>query len=99
MCKASQRTCVGCGKKDHPSALWRLVYSRESQVEVDFDRCLPGRGAWIHRNSTCAGAGLTSPRLARALRVSSATGVNALAAVEERLKVTTDCDADTLEAS
>lgn len=99
MCEASQRTCIGCRRKDHPKNLWRVVYSGQSQVEMDFERRLQGRGAWIHRNVQCASLGLGSPRLARALRVSSAKGANALQAVEERLTNYLDNDAAILEVS
>lgn len=62
------RTCVGCGKKSHPDSLFRLVVG-QGAIVVDSRRCLPGRGAWVHRDEDCLNRVLKSPRLLRALRI------------------------------
>jgi predicted RNA-binding protein YlxR (DUF448 family) len=48
------RTCVGCGAKDAPTALVRLVFDEVSnQVIVDATNSSFGRGAHVHPRKTC----------------------------------------------
>jgi predicted RNA-binding protein YlxR (DUF448 family) len=48
------RTCVGCGAKDAPTALVRLVLDESSnEVIVDATNSSFGRGAHVHPRKTC----------------------------------------------
>ena len=50
--RVPERTCVGCRDRDMCNRLVRLVWS-DDRVMVDWRRCLPGRGAWIHPVPAC----------------------------------------------
>ncbi|MBT5088951.1 MAG: YlxR family protein [Micrococcales bacterium] len=58
------RTCVGCRQRDSMQNLLRVV-SLEGELQVDQQRKLPGRGAWIHGN--CSQLALDRKGLVRAL--------------------------------
>ena len=51
--KESTRTCVGCGEKDAPTALVRLVLGPDAAVAVDVSGGAFGRGAHVHSTRTC----------------------------------------------
>lgn len=46
------RSCLGCGGRDQPRALVRIVTAGE-RVEIDVDRRLPGRGGYLHPRAAC----------------------------------------------
>ncbi len=56
----TERTCVGCGEKDAPSAFVRLVLApaaskdASGSVVVDAARGSFGRGAYVHPSPACA---------------------------------------------
>jgi predicted RNA-binding protein YlxR (DUF448 family) len=66
-----ERTCVGCGGKAdpraEPGALVRLVASA-GRLQLDAERRLGGRGAWLHRAGDCLGRALRRKAFGRALR-------------------------------
>jgi predicted RNA-binding protein YlxR (DUF448 family) len=76
--RASERTCVGCGRACDPEQMVRLVVSREGEVAVDLAGGKFGRGAHVHASPLCLS---TAPRgLARSFRRPIAVTPQALAA-------------------
>jgi predicted RNA-binding protein YlxR (DUF448 family) len=63
-----QRTCVGCRTARPKAELARLVVASDGLV-VDRHQHLPGRGAYVCTNSTCATR--AARQLAKALRSGS----------------------------
>ena len=69
-----ERTCVGCRKHDAQARLLRLVVAA-GRIVPDPRRCLPGRGAYVHAESSteasaqCVDRAVRRGGLARALRV------------------------------
>ena len=51
--RTSERTCVGCGAKDAPEALLRLVQASKESVVVDAAASSFGRGAHLHPRPDC----------------------------------------------
>jgi len=46
------RTCVGCRQPGNRANLVRLVYFQGNLI-FDWDKCLPGRGSWLHKQKSC----------------------------------------------
>ena len=68
---AAVRTCIGCRRRDLASSLVRVVRSASAgtqAVVVDTTRTLPGRGAWLHRDSDCVSAAMRRKAFGPALR-------------------------------
>ncbi|HEX9716935.1 MAG TPA: YlxR family protein [Actinomycetota bacterium] len=63
-----ERTCVGCREKAGKRGLLRVVRSPDGVVRVDAVGKAPGRGAYVHRDTSCLEAALRRGALARALR-------------------------------
>lgn len=77
---APTRTCVGCRRTEQitPRHL-RVVFDAErSAIVPDRRRQLPGRGAWVHRDSECLRLALDRKAFTRALKVPHDTDVTAL---------------------
>jgi uncharacterized protein len=66
-----ERSCVGCRQKAPKRELLRLVRGAHG-IALDLAGSAPGRGAYVHRDATCARRAVTRGVLARALR----TGVD-----------------------
>jgi predicted RNA-binding protein YlxR (DUF448 family)/ribosomal protein L30E len=49
----SLRTCVGCGRHDHPDGMIRLIVASDGEVGVDLAGGRFGRGAHIHATAEC----------------------------------------------
>ncbi|MFC4225111.1 YlxR family protein [Lysinibacter cavernae] len=64
------RTCIGCRSRSQKNVLLRIV-SVDSQVVVDVNAVLPGRGAWIHPTRACFDSAVKRRAFGRAFRVSS----------------------------
>lgn len=50
------RTCIVCRNKDMRENLTRLVmhiHNNSANVILDINKCLEGRGAWVHRTKSC----------------------------------------------
>ena len=63
-----ERTCVACRGRAPKGSLLRIV--RKGDVaRVDRSGWAPGRGAYVHRDRSCADLALRRGALARALRV------------------------------
>jgi len=73
----SLRTCVGCGRRDHPGTMIRLIVAPGGEVGVDLAGGRFGRGAHIHATAECL---VKAPRgLARAFRQAVKSSVEQLA--------------------
>lgn len=64
---APERTCVGCRGRAPKASLLRLV-ARGREIVPDPAGSTPGRGAYVHRDTSCVERALTRGALARALR-------------------------------
>ena len=82
------RTCIGCRRIEHRSALLRIVVGEDQGRLIllpDPARRLPGRGASLHPDEHCLATALLRRAFARALRVSAPLDpALVLAFVEER---------------
>lgn len=65
------RTCVACRSRAPKSSLLRVV-ARESELVVDDNASLPGRGAWLHPTIECYRVAVQRRAFGRALRVTTA---------------------------
>lgn len=84
----TERTCVGCRRKDEPAALVRLVPTdAPPHLAPDIGRKgalgLRGRGVWVHPKRPCVRAAVERDRLGRSLRRAIDLDVSAL---EEALR-------------
>lgn len=73
------RTCVGCRRPGSRSVLARFVVVEvegRPQVAHDPGRRLPGRGAWLHPDPTCAELAVRRKAFARALRTTGPVGTD-----------------------
>lgn len=64
------RTCIGCRSRTDKSELVRLVL-HASELVVDLAQIAPGRGAYVHRSSTCVEQAVRRNAAGRALRASN----------------------------
>ncbi len=62
------RTCIGCRNKFHKDNFIRIVKTNNSDIVVDFDKKLEGRGAYICKNIECFENVVKTKRLGRALK-------------------------------
>lgn len=73
------RTCVGCRRAEVLSVRHlRVVFDGQSAIVPDWQRKLPGRGAWVHRDRECLQLAVDRKAFARALKVRMDTDVSAL---------------------
>ncbi len=63
-----ERTCVGCRNRATKGKLIRIAGAPDGMMRVDPSGSAPGRGAWVHRDPTCAEAAMWKGVLARAFR-------------------------------
>jgi len=64
-----ERMCVACRERGEKESFVRLV-SKDGAAHLDLDGNLPGRGAYIHRDSKCLKIAVKKNSLSRALRCS-----------------------------
>jgi predicted RNA-binding protein YlxR (DUF448 family) len=64
--KSPVRSCISCRKKDHPSALIRVVLV-DGKVIPDIKTSAPGRGAWLHKK--CAEVAIARNAFRFALKI------------------------------
>ena len=63
-----QRTCFACRQVKPKRELVRIVYTTESEAEIDTSGKKAGRGAYLCNSPACWEKGLKKERLERALR-------------------------------
>jgi predicted RNA-binding protein YlxR (DUF448 family) len=63
-----ERRCIICGKRMEKSALFRFVATDRGLV-WDSGHCLPGRGAYLHRQVNCWSKATDPGRWERAFRM------------------------------
>lgn len=76
--RRSTRTCIGCGRRDAPGHLVRVVAREPGGIAVDMRGGAHGRGAHVHPTSSCVGKA-AKRGLSRPLRRSVQVGADALA--------------------
>ena len=64
--KIPMRQCVGCREMHPKKELIRAVKSKEGEISLDFVGKLPGRGAYICKNSECLARAIKSKAFERA---------------------------------
>lgn len=81
MASVPTRRCIGCGNGDVTTNLVRITAGPDAALQVDAERRLGGRGAWVHPQERCFETALKPGRLERALRmkVRDRSGVEAFA--------------------
>ncbi|MCD6021879.1 MAG: hypothetical protein K0R20_1589 [Actinomycetia bacterium] len=67
MAREPERSCVGCRKRAPKADLLRIVRSAAG-ARVDLTGSASGRGAYVHRDPTCADAAVRRGAVASALR-------------------------------
>ena len=67
------RTCVGCRERDARTVLTRVV-ARDGVLVLDRERCLGGRGAYLHAREVCLQAFVRRGGFVRSLRCVVAKG-------------------------
>jgi uncharacterized protein len=72
-----ERTCVGCRTRAPAATLLRVV-AQDGIAVPDERRCLPGRGAHLHRDPACLALAERRGALPRALRVATPLDLSAL---------------------
>jgi len=68
---APVRLCIGCRTRDTTENLVRVAFDQthdSRSLVLDERSVLPGRGAWLHRDSECFSAALRKRGFARAFR-------------------------------
>ena len=81
--KTPMRQCLGCREMHPKSELIRAVKSKEGNIALDFVGKLPGRGAYICRNTECLARARKSKALERAFE--SQISPEVYEALEQRL--------------
>ncbi|WP_282851458.1 YlxR family protein [Gulosibacter sediminis] len=61
------RTCIGCRVRASQEQLIRVV-EVSGRLQLDWNRTLPGRGAWLHPQVDCVAHALDRKQFRRALR-------------------------------
>lgn len=75
------RTCVACRRRASKAELIRVIAS-DGAVVVDEAHRLPGRGAYLHRDSGCVSMAARKGVLPRALRAVGPLEMTALEGLE-----------------
>ena len=78
-----ERTCVGCRQRSQRADLLRVV-SKSDALVFDYQKNLPGRGAWIHPSSDCLALAIQRNALSRALKLKQQLDVSGLVITKEQ---------------
>ncbi|HET9249651.1 MAG TPA: YlxR family protein [Actinomycetota bacterium] len=73
MAREPERSCVGCRRRAPKAELLRVART-PSGVRADPTATAPGRGAYVHRETSCVEAALRTGAISRALRVELSEG-------------------------
>jgi predicted RNA-binding protein YlxR (DUF448 family) len=63
-----ERTCMGCGRKEHKSELLRFVVDEEGNILFDRRQRAPGRGGYLCRREACLAEAVKKRRISVRLR-------------------------------
>ena len=63
-----ERTCVGCRQRSERANLIRVVEQSNSLI-FDYNKSLPGRGAWLHQAQQCLELAISRKAFNRALKL------------------------------
>ncbi len=63
-----ERMCIGCGRKQAKSELFRFVRDNEGHVRPDIQQKLGGRGAYLCFNEKCLETAVRRNKFSRAFR-------------------------------
>ena len=69
MKKIPSRTCIGCGTQKSKTELIRIVKTQSGEIKLDKTGKLPGRGAYICKDSECLKKAIKTKALNRAFKV------------------------------
>lgn len=67
--KIPLRMCLGCREMKAKKELVRIVKSPASEIALDFGGKMPGRGAYVCRDTDCFNRVVKSKALSRALKM------------------------------
>ena len=79
------RTCVGCKTLGARKSLIRMVLVN-TELTIDEDKKLPGRGAWLHAKTKCLELALNRKAFGRALKQKFNSDEKVLALAIEQAK-------------
>ncbi len=77
------RTCVGCKTLGTRKSLIRVVLVN-TELTIDEDKKLPGRGAWLHASKKCFDLAVNRKAFSRALKQSVEVNEKVLALAIEQ---------------
>ena len=66
--KIPMRKCIGCNEMKEKRELVRIVRNNEGVINVDTVGKMPGRGAYICKNTDCFDAAVKAKRLERSFK-------------------------------
>ena len=66
--KIPLRKCVGCNEMKQKQQLVRIVKNNASEISVDITGKMPGRGAYICKNTDCLKIAIKRKSLERAFK-------------------------------
>lgn len=64
--KIPLRKCIGCGEMKDKRELVRIVRNKEGAISVDLTGKMPGRGAYICKNTACLDKAERTKKLSKA---------------------------------
>ena len=79
------RTCVGCKTLGTRKSLIRVVLVN-TELTIDEDKKLPGRGAWLHGSKKCFELAINRKAFSRALKSQVSADEKVLALAIEQAK-------------
>lgn len=77
------RTCVGCKTLGTRKSLIRVILVN-TELTIDEDKKLPGRGAWLHASKKCFDLAVNRKAFSRALKQSVEVNEKVLALAIEQ---------------
>ena len=78
-----ERTCVGCRQRSVRANLIRVDEQSNSLI-FDYNKSLPGRGAWLHQAQQCLELAISRRAFFRALKLKSQPDTSGLVFTKEQ---------------
>ena len=63
------RSCIGCGRKDHPKKFIRLTIDKNCDIVIDKEFKMGGRGAYLCPDISCLKKALKRNKISKSLKV------------------------------